>query len=70
MIACECIDCRRTKGMPGAPCYAPDPQVATSADDSNFPPDPSPLALAAVLAVAALVIGAVVAAGMWFGVAR
>jgi hypothetical protein len=36
---------------------------------SNFPPDPSPLALAAVLAVAALVIGVAVAAGMWFGLA-
>lgn len=39
-------------------------------DDSNFPPDPSPLALAAVFVVAALVIGGAVAVGMWFGVAR
>lgn len=38
-------------------------------NDSNFPPDPSPLALAAVFAVAALVIGLAVAAGVWFGVA-
>lgn len=39
-------------------------------NDSNFPPDPSPLALAAVFAVAALVIGLVVAAVCFFGVAR
>lgn len=39
-------------------------------NDSNFPTDTSPLALAAVFAVAALVIGLVVAAVCFFGVAR
>lgn len=35
-----------------------------------FDPDASPLALAFVFAAAAVVVVAIVAAGIWFGVAR
>lgn len=38
--------------------------------DPIFEPDASPLALAFVFATAALVLVAIVAAGIWLGVAR
>lgn len=58
---CACIDCRRTKGMPGAPCYAtPEDDLPTTSlselDDAMG---------AAVLGVCLFV--ALLAAFVWVG---